>query len=143
LTPEAKSAVSDSLVAEARRVLAHAHAPYSRFPVGAALLTESGKVFTATNVENASFGLSVCAERSAVFAAVAAGERRFSALAVVTDTPEPTPPCGACRQVLREFVEDLPVALAGRPGTKVQMHRLSDLLPQAFSPPIDGRSFTA
>ncbi|HEV8479795.1 MAG TPA: cytidine deaminase [Candidatus Eisenbacteria bacterium] len=143
MTPEAKSAVSDSLVAEARRVLAHAHAPYSRFPVGAALLTESGKVFTATNVENASFGLSVCAERSAVFAAVAAGERRFSALAVVTDTPEPTPPCGACRQVLREFVEDLPVALAGRPGTKVQMHRLSDLLPQAFSPPIDGRSFTA
>lgn len=143
MTPEAKSAVSDSLVAEARRVLANAHAPYSRFPVGAALLAESGKVYTATNVENASFGLSVCAERSAVFAAVAAGERRFSALAVVTDTPEPTPPCGACRQVLREFVEDLPVALAGRPGTKIQTHRLSDLLPQAFSPPVDGRSFTA
>jgi cytidine deaminase len=143
LTSEAKSPVPDSLVAEARRVLAHAHAPYSRFPVGAALLTESGKVFAATNVENASFGLSVCAERSAVFAAVAAGERRFAALAVVTDTPEPTPPCGACRQVLREFVEDIPVALAGRPGTRVQTHRLSDLLPQAFSPPMDGRSFTA
>ena len=143
MTPEAKSTVPDSLIAEARRVLAHAHAPYSRFPVGAALLAESGKVYAATNVENASFGLSVCAERSAVFQAVAAGERRFSALAVVTDTPEPTPPCGACRQVLREFVEDLPVALAGRPGTKVQTHRLSDLLPQAFSPPVDGRSFTA
>ena len=143
MTSDARSAVPDSLVAEARRVLAHAHAPYSRFPVGAALLTESGKVYTAANVENASFGLSVCAERSAVFAAVAAGERRFAALAVVTDTPEPTPPCGACRQVLREFVEDIPVALAGRPGTKVQTHRLSDLLPQAFSPPVDGRSFTA
>jgi len=143
LTSDAKSAVPDSLIAEARRVLANAHAPYSRFPVGAALLAESGKVYAAANVENASFGLSVCAERSAVFAAVAAGERRFAALAVVTDTPEPTPPCGACRQVLREFVEDIPVALAGRPGTKVQTHRLSDLLPQAFSPPVDGRSFTA
>jgi cytidine deaminase len=145
LTPDAKSAVPDSLVTEARRVLAHAHAPYSRFPVGAALLGESGKVFVATNVENASFGLSVCAERSAVFAAVAAGERRFKAMAVVTDTSEPTPPCGACRQVLREFVDDLPIALAGRPGGEVVLRRLSDLLPHAFSPPVPGRDrpFTA
>jgi cytidine deaminase len=144
LTPEAQSVTPEALVADARRVLAHAHAPYSRFPVGAALLAESGRVFLAVNVENASYGLSVCAERSAVFAAVAAGERRFQALAVVTDTAEPTPPCGACRQVLREFVADLPIYLAGRMGAPVA-RKLSELLPYAFSPPAEGRDrgFTA
>src|SRR5262245_66511755 len=127
LTPEAPSVTPETLVGEARRVLANAHAPYSRFPVGAALLAESGRVYLAVNVENASYGLSLCAERSAVFAAVAAGERRFQALAVVTDTAEPTPPCGACRQVLREFVNDLPIYLAARTGEAVT-RRLSDLL---------------
>jgi cytidine deaminase len=125
-------------MAEARRVLVNAHAPYSRFPVGAALLGESGRVYLAVNVENASYGLSVCAERSAVFAAVAAGERRFAALAVATDTDRPTPPCGACRQVLREFVEDLPVHLAGRQGP-IETRRLTELLPHAFAPEPDGR----
>jgi cytidine deaminase len=138
LTPETPSVTPESLVAEARRALANAHAPYSRFPVGAALLAESGRVYLAVNVENASYGLSVCAERSAVFAAVAAGEKRFKAIAVVTDTADPTPPCGACRQVLREFVTDLPVHLAGRAGAIVTK-RLGELLPFAFSPPAEGR----
>jgi len=144
LTPEAPSVTPEALVAEARRVLANAHAPYSRFPVGAALLAESGRVYLAVNVENASYGLSVCAERSAVFAAVAAGDKRFQALAVVTDTAEATPPCGACRQVLREFVADVPIHLAGRTGPVVT-RRLSELLPYAFSPPAEGRDrgFTA
>jgi cytidine deaminase len=145
LTPEAQSVTPESLVAEARRALANAHAPYSRFPVGAALLGESGRVYLAVNVENASYGLSVCAERCAVFAAIAAGEKRFKALAVVTDTADPTPPCGACRQVLREFVADLPVHLAGRAPGAIVTRRLSELLPHAFSSPSEGRDrgFTA
>jgi cytidine deaminase len=130
----------EALIAEARVALAHAHAPYSRFPVGAALLAESGRVYRGANVENASLGLSVCAERTAVFSAVAAGERRFAALAVVTDTGEPTPPCGACRQILREFAADLPIYLAGR-GDAVETRRLSELLPFAFVPPAsEGRT---
>lgn len=118
---------------EARAAMANAHSPYARFPVGAALAGESGRVYRAVNVENASLGLSVCAERAAVFAAVAGGERRFTALAVATDTDEPTPPCGACRQVLREFVPDLPIVLAGRRGSRETS--LAKLLPDAFSPP--------
>jgi len=126
----------ERLVAEARAALAHAHAPYSRFPVGAALLAESGRVYRGANVENASLGLSVCAERSAVFAAVTAGERRFLAVAVATDTERPTPPCGACRQILREFAADLPVYLAGRAGDH-ETRTLRELLPHAFAPPAE------
>jgi cytidine deaminase len=127
-------------VGEARAALAAAHAPYSRFPVGAAVLGESGRVYRGVNVENASLGLSMCAERAAVFAAVSAGERRFAALAIVTDTERPTPPCGACRQVLREFASDLPVHLAGR-GEAIESRSLSELLPHAFVPPSEeGRS---
>lgn len=125
-----------TLVDEARAALANAHAPYSKFPVGAAVLGESGRVYRGANVENASYGLSVCAERVAVFAAVAAGERRPRALAVVTDTDEPTPPCGACRQILREFVEDCPVYLAGR--RKSRETTLAKLLPDPFTPPGAG-----
>jgi cytidine deaminase len=138
-TPPA-GAAPEALVAEARGALAQAHAPYSNFPVGAALLGESGRVYRGTNVENASLGLSVCAERAAVFAAVVAGERRFRALAVVTDTDRPTPPCGACRQVLREFAAELPIHLAGR-GNAIETRRLSELLPFAFVPPAsEGRT---
>lgn len=126
----------EELVAEARAALAHAHAPYSRFPVGAALLAGSGRVYRGVNVENASLGLSVCAERTAVFCAVAAGERRFLALAVATDTERPTPPCGACRQILREFASDLPIHLAGRAGPH-ETHTLRELLPIAFAPPAE------
>jgi len=126
----------EALIEEARQALANAHAPYSRFPVGAALLGASGRVYRAGN---ASFGLSICAERAAVFAAVAAGEKSFGALVVATDTDEPTPPCGACRQVLREFTADLPIHLAGRRSTRETT--LAGLLPDAFAPPDAGSGF--
>ncbi len=129
----------EALLEEARAALAQAHAPYSRFPVGAALEGASGRIFRGVNVENASFGLSVCAERAAVFAAVAAGERAFRALAVATQAAEPTPPCGACRQILREFVPDLPILLAGREALRETS--LASLLPDPFVPPEGGRDF--
>jgi cytidine deaminase len=121
----------ERLVAAARATLPHAHAPYSNFPVGAALQGKSGRTYTGVNVENASLGLSVCAERNAVFAAVAAGERAFDAIAVVTESARPTPPCGACRQVLLEFAEDLPIHLAGKSGP-IETHTLSELVPHPF-----------
>src|SRR6478609_7284214 len=93
----------DDLFEKAAIARLSAYAPYSDFRVGAALLTESGKVFTGGNVENISYGLTICAERAAVFAAVQAGEREFKAIAIVADTGEPISPCGACRQVLAEF----------------------------------------
>lgn len=118
-------------MAEARQVLAHAHAPYSRFPVGAVLRARSGRTYRGVNVENASLGLSVCAERAAVFAAVAAGERVFDTLAVATDSPGPTPPCGACRQVLLEFSPEVTVLYGGRDG-RIERHKLAELVPYAF-----------
>jgi cytidine deaminase len=127
----------EELVQEARAALGRAYAPYSGFPVGAALLAASGKVYRGANVENASLGLSVCAERTAVFAAVNAGEKSFRAIAVATDTDLPTPPCGTCRQVLREFVEDLPVYLAGR-DAGIEETSLARLLPRAFGPSHTG-----
>jgi cytidine deaminase len=123
----------DALVAEARAAREHAYAPYSNFAVGAALLAESGRVYTGVNVENVSYGLTICAERAAVFAAVARGETRLQALAVATGSPAPTPPCGACRQVLREFAEDLPIYLAGA-SDAIETHALAQLLPRAFLP---------
>ena len=105
-----------------------AYAPYSKFFVGAALVGADGRVFTGCNVENVSFGLTICAERNAVFAAVAAGCREFSKIVIVADTAEPTPPCGACRQVLAEFHPDMPIVL-GTFGGKMANYRLSELLP--------------
>jgi cytidine deaminase len=121
----------DTLVAAARDALAHSYSPYSHFRVGAALLGVDGLVYTGTNVENASFGLSICAERTAVFKAVSAGCTSFTACAVVTETDTPTPPCGACRQVLQEFAPGLEIHLAGR-STAVETHSLGDLLPRPF-----------
>src|ERR1051326_1550112 len=111
---------------QARR---RAHAPYSGFAVGAALLTKSGKIFSGCNVENVSFGLTICAERSAVAAAVANGEKDFIAIAVVADSSEPALPCGACRQVLAEFNPDLKI-IASTAGRTVEEFTLSDLLPR-------------
>lgn len=111
-----------------------AYAPYSRFKVGAALVGESGRIYGGCNVENISYGLSSCAERNGIFRAIAEGERRFTAVAVVTDTTAPTAPCGACRQVLLEFAVggDMDVVLATVGGAR-RLTRLSTLLPESFS----------
>ena len=116
------------LAMEARHL---AYAPYSHFAVGAALLTRSGKVFTGANVENASFGLSNCAERTAIFKAVSEGEREFEAIAVVTATGGS--PCGACRQVLSEFGLDTRVIIADLDGNRTEW-TVEGLLPASFGP---------
>jgi cytidine deaminase len=120
-----------ALVAAARRAREHAHAPFSRFKVGAALETADGSIITGCNIENATYGLTVCAERVAMFKALSDGHRAFTRIVVVADTKAPTPPCGACRQILWEFGGDLEVTLANlteENGT----HRLKDLLPLPF-----------
>lgn len=119
-----------SLIESARQVREKAYAPYSHFKVGAAVRTKSGRVFTGCNVENLSFGLTICAERVAVGAAVAAGERDFEALAVVADSKAPVTPCGACRQVLAEFSTTLPICSANLEG-EVYESSIAELLPRA------------
>ena len=113
-----------------------AYAPYSRFAVGAALLDESGRVFKGCNVENLSFGLTICAERAAIFAAVSAGARRFRMIAIVSDSSEPVSPCGACRQVLAEFAPDLDV-ICENSGGKQFRASLAELLPRAKTGILD------
>ncbi|MCD6363657.1 MAG: cytidine deaminase [Synergistetes bacterium] len=108
-----------------------AYAPYSRFKVGAAILTREGKVFSGCNVENSSYGLTICAERVALFKAVSEGYRSFKAIAVVGDVSEFVPPCGACRQVLREFSSDMLVVMGNVSGDFVE-RKLEELLPLAF-----------
>ena len=120
----------DSLIAEARAAREKAYAPYSHFQVGAALLGRSGKVYRGCNVENLSFGLTICAERNAVAGAVAAGEREFQAIAIIADSKEPVTPCGACRQVLAEFGLDLGVCSSNLDGTTFES-TLRELLPRA------------
>jgi cytidine deaminase len=120
------------LLARAREARAHAYAPYSRFPVGAALLAEDGRVFTGVNVENASYGLATCAERSAVARAVSEGARSFRAVAVAgPEDDHPCPPCGSCRQILHELGPEMDVVTAA-PGGGVEVVPLRDLLPRAF-----------
>jgi cytidine deaminase len=118
------------LIRSAVEVKKHAYIPYSRFAVGAALLTKSGKIFTGCNVENLSFRLTICAEEAAVAAAVAGGERDFTAIAVVADSNEPAMPCGACRQVLAEFNPNIEVTTATADGRQEETLLLSDLLPR-------------
>jgi cytidine deaminase len=124
--------VTDTLIAAARSAQAQAYAPYSNFRVGAALESVDGTVFTGCNVENASYGLTICAERAAISAAVGAGARKFRRAVVVSDVDPPAAPCGACRQVLAEFGLDLPIEGVG-PHRRVTW-RLSELLPSAFGP---------
>jgi cytidine deaminase len=118
------------LVQAARAVRAHAHAPYSKFRVGAAVLDERGRVHTGCNVENASYGLTVCAERNAIAAAVAAGAKQARAIAVVTATG--ATPCGACRQVIAELGAATTPILLARPGGAPRATTLGALLPRAF-----------
>lgn len=123
--------MNDELVRAATAAREHAFAPYSRFRVGAALRGESGTIYGGCNVEGASYGLTVCAERVAIWKAVSEGERRFQALCVVADTAELTPPCGACRQIIWEFCGDIPVILANLAGDRV-VYSMAELLPRPF-----------
>jgi cytidine deaminase len=122
---------SDPLIDAARRARENAVAHFSGFKVGAALETADGQIITGCNVENATYGLTVCAERVAMFKALSEGHRQFRRIAVVADTEAPTPPCGACRQILWEFGGDLEVVLADLAEQK-GTHRLKDLLPLPF-----------
>lgn len=119
------------LIARALDVRERAYAPFSNFRVGAALLSEDGDVFAGCNVESASYGLTVCAERVAIWKAVSEGVTRFTRIAVVADTEELTPPCGVCRQIIWEFCGDIPVTLANLHG-KTETVGMSELLPRAF-----------
>jgi cytidine deaminase len=121
-----------TLIERANEARRHAYAPYSNYPVGAALRTKSGRVFTGINVENAAYPTSMCAERTAVFKAVSEGEREFDAIAVVTDNGGS--PCGSCRQVLAEFGQDTTVLIANGEGELLQETTVKDLLPGAFTP---------
>jgi len=121
----------DALIAAAKRARENAHAAYSNFRVGAALRATSGRIFGGCNVENATFGLTMCAERVAIFKAISEGERGFDAIAVVTDTDSLTPPCGACRQLIWEFCGDVPVILSNLKD-KSEMLRMRELFPKPF-----------
>ena len=117
----------------AEAALQHAYCRYSKFPVAAAVLSTAGEIFAGCNVENASYGLTMCAERSAIFQAVARGHRQFKAIVVVTPTAQPTPPCGACRQVINEFSPEAEIFSFGRDNT-AERFQMSELLPHAFGP---------
>jgi cytidine deaminase len=122
---------SDKLVAAARAAREHAIADFSGFRVGAALETRDGRIITGCNVENASYGLTICAERVAIFKALSEGHRQFTRLVVVADTEAPTPPCGACRQIIWEFCGDITVILANL-STVTATLQMKDLLPLPF-----------
>jgi cytidine deaminase len=121
----------DSLHEAARAARENAYAPFSKFRVGAALECPGGRVFTGCNVENATYGLTVCAERVAVWKAVSEGARTFQRIAICADTPALTPPCGACRQILWEFCGDIEITLLNLSGASEVIH-LSKLFPRAF-----------
>jgi cytidine deaminase len=121
----------DSLIAAARHARENAHARFSNFKVGAGLRAKSGKIYGGCNVENSTYGLTVCAERVAIFKAISEGERVFDAIAVVTDTETLTPPCGACRQLIWEFCGDVPVVMANLHG-KIEVHLMGQLFPKPF-----------
>lgn len=123
--------MTDSLQAAALAVRQNAHAPYSKFRVGAALEDTGGRVHTGCNIENATYGLTLCAERVAVFKAISEGAREFRRIAIAADTDTLTPPCGACRQILWEFCGDIEMVLLNLRGES-EVVRLKDLFPRAF-----------
>lgn len=120
-----------SLEAQALAAREHAHAPYSSFKVGAALESEDGRIFTGCNIENASYGLTICAERVAIFKAISEGARKFRRIAVATAASKLTPPCGACRQLIWEFCGDISVVMVNTDGAQETL-QMKDLLPRAF-----------
>lgn len=120
------------LIKKAKKAMEYSYSPYSKFPIGAALLERNGNIFTGTNIENASYGLSNCAERTAIFKAVSTGYTEFKALAVVADTKKPVPPCGSCRQVIQEFGNNILIIMANFKGD-YQKCSIKDLLPGAFT----------
>jgi len=127
-----RASLKDSdLIRAARQARRNAHASFSKFKVGAALEAVDGTVVTGSNIENATYGLTICAERVAMFKALSEGHKRFRRIAIVADTERPTPPCGACRQILWEFGGDLEVILANL-RREAGRYRLSDLLPVPF-----------
>jgi cytidine deaminase len=121
----------EKLIESAKNVREKAYAPFSEFKVGAAVETKAGKIYTGCNVESASYGLTVCAERVAIWKAVSEGEKEFTTIAVVADTEELTPPCGVCRQIIWEFCGDVPVTFSNLKG-KVETVQMKELLPRAF-----------
>ena len=123
--------MTDKLIAAALAVRQNAHAPFSGFKVGSAVEDESGRVFTGCNVENATYGLTVCAERVAIFKAISEGARKFTRVVVAADTDVLTPPCGACRQILWEFCGDVELVMTNLRG-KSERLRLGELFPRAF-----------
>jgi cytidine deaminase len=127
--PEADA---DALIKAALDARSRSYAPYSRFRVGAALLAEDGEVIAGCNVENASYGLCICAERSAVGAAVSGGRRRFKGIAIATGSSPPSTPCGMCRQTLAEFADELPIMLVNDQGERTDVW-LSELFPGSFN----------
>lgn len=119
------------LIEKAREAMEYAYAPYSNFKVGAAIMTESGKIYTGCNIENISFGATNCAERTAVFKAVSEGEKAFKAIAIVSSAGKFTPPCGICRQVLSEFSKDMDIILADK-DDNIKIIKLNELIPFSF-----------
>ncbi|MCL2766342.1 MAG: cytidine deaminase [Peptococcaceae bacterium] len=122
----------DELIKRAKAAKENAYAPYSQFRVGAAILTGEGNYYTGCNIENASYGLACCAERVALYTAIANGELNFSAIAIISDSEEYIPPCGACRQVMIEFSPDMQVIMANNQGEH-QTKTATELLPGAFA----------
>lgn len=124
-----------NLIRRAKQAQKFSHAPYSRLRVGAALLASSGKIYTGCNIENSSFSLTICAERTAIFKAISAGEKKFRAIAVVSDKIENIPPCGACRQVLIDLAGDIEIITSDKKN-RPTVSKLSVLLPKSFNKQI-------
>lgn len=126
--------VNHELISKAKSIREQAYVPYSKFKVGAALLTQSGKIYTGCNIENAAYPVSCCAERVAIFKAISAGEKDFTEMAVVADTDRPVPPCGSCRQVMSEFFKPTMSVHLTNLNSKVKTFQVQELLPFSFEP---------
>lgn len=125
--------IYDKLIESARKAKKNSYSPYSRFRVGSALLTSDGKIYTGCNIENSSFSLTICAERTALFKAISEGKKKFKAIVVSSDNEEFAFPCGACRQVINELAGDIDIILTNG-KKKIKKFRTSDLLPYPFTP---------